>query len=231
MTTEPVAAGGDPRRLLSDIRSLAHQVRLDQRMTWVALLVLGAVTLAGIPFDWLAMTVRCHPDTSCEFARRGVLFYWPSALLLAYTAIAVCYSRAARSRGLGARTLPYAIVGAATTVVFTAAWVAAALYFPHHPLPYQPLPYWWLVLDRLVSPWGMIGIALVVLARIERNIGLLLFTLAYLALVLLVLPTNEGWGLAGWGIQARFAAPQVVIGALLLLGAAGFFSAARRRQR
>ncbi|MEU8022834.1 hypothetical protein AB0B88_11485 [Micromonospora haikouensis] len=231
MTTEPVAAGGDPRRLLSDIRSLAHQVRLDQRMTWVALLVLGAVTLAGIPFDWLAMTVRCHPDTSCEFARRGVLFYWPSALLLAYTAIAVCYSRAARSRGLGARTLPYAIVGAATTVVFTAAWVAAALYFPHHPLPYQPLPYWWLVLDRLVSPWGMIGIALVVLARIERNIGLLLFTLAYLALVLLVLPTNEGWGLAGWAIQARFAAPQVVSGALLLLGAAGFFRAARRRQR
>ncbi|WP_246383978.1 hypothetical protein [Micromonospora carbonacea] len=200
-------------------------------MTWVALLVLGAVTLVGIPFDWLAMTVHCHPDTSCEFARRGVLFYWPSALLLAYTAIAVCYSRAARSRGLGARTLPYAIVGAATTVVFTAAWVAAALYFPHHPLPHQSLPYWWLVLDRLVSPWGIIGIALVVLARIERNIGLLLFTLAYLALVLLVLPMNEGWGLAGWGIQARFAAPQVVSGVLLLLGAAGFFRAARRRQR
>lgn len=83
----------------------------------------------------------------------------------------------------------------------------------------------------MVSPWGIIGIALVVLARIERNIGLLLFTLAYLALVLLVLPMNEGWGLAGWGIQARFAAPQVVSGVLLLLGAAGFFRAARRRQR
>ncbi|MFG1803911.1 hypothetical protein ACGFI4_27580 [Micromonospora carbonacea] len=231
MTTEPVAAGGDPRRLLSDIRSLAHQVRLDQRMTWAALLVLGVVTLLGIPFDWLGMQARCHPDTSCEFARRGVLFYWPPALLLAYTGIAVCYVRAARSRGLGARAVPYAIAGAATTVVFTAAWVAAARYFPHHPLPDQPLPYWWLLLDRLVSPWGMIGIALVVLARIERNIGLLLFTLAYLALVLLVLPMNEGWGPAGWGLQARFAVPQVVSGALLLLGAAGFLRAARRRQR
>ncbi|MFG1848189.1 hypothetical protein [Micromonospora carbonacea] len=230
MTTEPVATGGDPRRLLSDIRSLAHQVRLDQRMTWVALLVLGAVTLVGIPFDWLGMTVRCHPDTSCEFARQGVLYYWPPALLLAYAAIAVCYVRAARSRGLGARALPYAIAGAATTVVFTAAWIAAALYFPHHPLPQQPLPYWWLVLDRLVSPWSMIGIALVVLARVERNIGLLLFTLAYLALVLLALPMNEGWGLAGWALQARFAVPQVISGALLL-GAAGFFRAARRRQR
>ncbi|SCL24892.1 hypothetical protein GA0074692_1857 [Micromonospora pallida] len=205
-------------------------------MTWVALLVLGAVTLVGIPFDWLGMMVHCHPDTSCEFARRGVLFYWPPALLLAYTAIAVCYVRAARARGLGARALPYAIAGVATTVVFTAAWVAAALYFPHHPLPHHPLPhhplpYWGLILDRLVSPWSMIGIALVVLARIERNIGLLLFTLAYLALVLLVLPMNEGWGLAGWGLQARFAVPQVISGALLMLGAAGFFRAARRRQQ
>ncbi|MBO4210507.1 hypothetical protein [Micromonospora echinofusca] len=231
MTTESVPAGGDPRRLLSDIRSLAHQVRLDQRMTWVALLVLGAVTLVGIPFDWLGMTVHCRPDTSCEFARRGVLLYWPPALLLAYTAIAVCYMRAARARGLGARTLPYAIAGAATTVVFTTAWIAAALYFPDHPLPDQPLPYRWLILDRLVSPWSMIGIALVVLARIERNLGLLLFTLAYLALVLLVLPMNEGWGLAGWELQARFAVPQVISGALLLLGAAGFFRAARRQQR
>ncbi|SCG35444.1 hypothetical protein [Micromonospora coxensis] len=231
MTTDPVPVGGDPRRLLSEVRSLAHQVRLDQRMTWAALLVLGAVTLVGIPFDWLGMMVRCHPDTSCEFARRGVLFYWPPALLLAYTAIAVCYVRGARARGLGARALPYTIAGAATTVVFTAAWVAAALYLPHHPLPQQPPPYWWLLLDRLVSPWSVIGIALVVLARIERNVGLLLFTLAYLALVLLVLPMNEGWGLAGWGLQARFAVPQIISGALLLLGAAGFFRATRRRQR
>ncbi|WP_433384307.1 hypothetical protein [Micromonospora sp. KLBMP9576] len=231
MTTEPISAGGDPRRLLSEVRSLAHRVRLDQRMTWVALLVLAGVTFVGIPFDWLGMTAHCHPDTSCEFARRGVLYYWPPALLLAYAAIAVSYVRAARARGLGARVLPYAIAGAATTVVFTAAWVAAALYFPSHPEPMQPLSYWWLVLDRLVSPWSMIGVALVVLARIERNIGLLLFTLAYLALVLLVLPMNEGWGPAGWGLEARFAVPQAISGAVLLLGAVGFFTAARRRQR
>ncbi|MEH0973641.1 hypothetical protein V6U77_21175 [Micromonospora sp. CPCC 205546] len=231
MIAESLSAGGDPRRLLSEVRSLAHRVRLDQRMTWVALLVLAGVTFVGIPFDWLGMTVRCHPDTSCEFARRGVLYYWPPALLLAYAAIAVSYVRAARARGLGARVLPYVIAGAATTVVFTAAWVAASLYFPSHPESMQQLSYWWLVLDRLVSPWSMIGVALVVLARIERNIGLLLFTVAYLALVLLVLPMNEGWGLAGWGLQARFAVPQAISGAVLLLGAVGFFTAARRRQR
>jgi hypothetical protein len=199
-------------------------------MTSVALLVLAAVTLVGIPFDWFGMRVHCHPDGSCEFARRGVLYYWPAALLLAYGGIAACYLRAARARGLGARVLPYAITGAVTTVLFTAAWMAASLYFPSHPLPEHPLPYWWFVLDRLLAPWGMIGVALLVLARLERNIGLLLFTLAYLAMVLLVLPMDEGWGLPHWGIRTQFAVPQLVSGAVLLLGALGF-RAARRRYR
>jgi hypothetical protein len=230
MTTDSVPSEGDPRQLLSDVRALAHRVRRDQRVTWVALLVLAAVTLVGIPFDWFGMQVHCHADGSCEFARRGVLYYWPPALLLAYAAIAVCYVRAARARGLGARVLPYAITGAATTVVFTAAWVAAALYFPSHPAPFDPLPYWWFVLDRLVAPWGVIGVALLVLARLERNVALLLFTLAYLALVLLVLPMDFGFGPPHWGIRAGVAAPQLIVGVVLLLGALGF-RAAHRRQR
>jgi hypothetical protein len=230
MTTDSTTAGGDPRRLLSDVRALAHRVRVDQRMTWLALLVLAAVTLAGIPFDWFGMRVHCHPGGGCDFARRGALYYWPPALLLAYAAIAVCYVRAARSRGLGARVLTYAITGAATTVAFTAVWAAAALYFPSHPAPMHPLPYWWFVLDRLLSPWGTIGIALLVLARLERNIGLLLFTVGYLALVLLVLPMNEGWGPPHWGLRAHFAVPQVVVGVVLLLGGVGFRAAPRRRR-
>jgi hypothetical protein len=225
MTTESVPAGGDPRRLLADVRGLAHRVRLDQRLTWAALLVLGVVTLIGIPFDWFAMKVHCLPDGSCEFARRGVLFYWPPALLLAYAVIAVSYVRSARARGLGARVLPYAITGAVLTLLFTAAWVAAALYFPDHPVRF---PSWVLVLDRLIAPWGIIGVALLVLARIERNVALLLFTVGYLA-VALTLPTNVGWG-TSWGLRASFAIPQVVCGLVLLLGAVGF-AVARRRHR
>ncbi|MBQ1046929.1 hypothetical protein KBX50_00350 [Micromonospora sp. C51] len=230
MTTASVPADGDPRRLLSDVRALARQVRLDQRVTWLALLVLATVTLVGIPFDWFGMTVRCLPDGGCEFSRRGVLYYWPAALLLAYTTIAICYVRAARARGLGSRVLPYAITGAVTTVVFTAAWVAAALYFPSHPLSEQPLPYWWTLLDRLLTPWSMIGIALLVLARLERHLALGLFTVGYLAMVLLALPVNDGWGPPHWGIRAAMALPQLVSGAVLLLGAVGF-AAARRRHR
>lgn len=230
MTTDSISAGGDPRRLLSDARALARRVRLDQRVTWAALLVLAALTFAAIPFDWFGMKVHCLPGGGCEFARRGMLYYWPPAMLLAYPAIAFCYLRAARARGLGTRVLPFAITGAATTVVFPAAWVAVALYLSSHPVPGHPLPYWGFVLDRLVMPWGTIGVALLVLAWLERNVALLLFTLGYLALVLLVLPMDAGFGPPHWGIRANMAVPQVISGAVLLLGAIGF-AVARRRQR
>ena len=153
MTTEAVSAGGDPRRLLADIRALAHRVRLDQRMTWAALLVLAAVTLIAIPFDWFGLKTDCHPDGSCVFERRGMLYYWPPAMMLGYATIAVWYLRAARARGLGARVLPYAVTGVVTALVFPAGWLAASLYFRSHPYPDAPLSYWFLVLDRLVMPW------------------------------------------------------------------------------
>ncbi|WP_238008387.1 hypothetical protein KZZ52_23330 [Dactylosporangium sp. AC04546] len=227
MTTDSVPAGGDPRRLLSEVRGLARRVRVDQRVTWFALLVLAAATFIGIPFDWRFVVLRCveNADTHmCEFYRQGVLYYWPAALLLAYAAIAVCYIRVARSRGLGARVLPYAITGIALTVLFTAAWVAARLYFPDHP---QHFPEWVMVLDRLIAPWGTIGVALLVLARLERNLGLLLFTLGYLAVVLV--PIDFGWH---WVAQDRtqFLPQQFINGAVLLLGAIGFALAGRRRR-
>lgn len=231
MTTASVPAGDDPRRLLADVRALARRVRLDQRMTWAALLVLAVVTLAAIPFDWFGMKVECHPDGGCTFARRGMLYYWPPAMVLAYATIAVCYLRAARARGLRARVLPYAITGAATTVVFPAAWLAVHLYFQSHPYPDGPLPYWYLVLDRLVMPWGMIGVSLLVLAWLERHLALLLFTAGYLALVLLALPMNFGFGPPHLGVRTGMAVPQLIAGIVLLLGAAGFAGAGRRRRR
>ncbi|GID94043.1 hypothetical protein ACFQFC_09705 [Amorphoplanes digitatis] len=224
MTTESISAGDDPRRLLSDVHTLARRVRLDQRVTWVALAVLAAVTFAGIPFDWFGMKVDCGPDDTCTFARRGVLYYWPVALLVAYAAIAFCYRRAARARGVDTRVLPYAVTGAVLTFLFTAVWIAAALYFPSHPTRF---PEWALVFDRLITPWGTIGVALLVLARLERNLALLGFTLAYLAVVLV--PIDFGWG-TGWGPRTMFLPQQVINGVVLLVGAIGF-AIARRRQR
>lgn len=223
MTTDSVPSGGDARALLSDVNALARRVRSDQRVTWVALLVLAAVTFVGIPADWYGLQQTCGPD-GCAFSRRGVLLYWPPALLLAYAAIAYSYMRIARSRGLGARVLPYALTGAGLTLLFTAAWVAAALYFPDHPVRF---PEWALVVDRLITPWGTIGVGLLVLSRIERNIGLLVFTLGYLAVVLV--PITFGWG-EDWGLRTAFLPQQVINGTVLLLGAIGFALAGRRRR-
>ncbi|WP_305787641.1 hypothetical protein [Symbioplanes lichenis] len=229
MTAESMPAD-DPRRVLSDMRALAHRVRLDRRMTWGALLILAAVTLAAVPFDWFFMKVQCLPDGSCTFSRRGMLFYWPLASLLAYAAITYIYLRAARARGLSARVLPYAITGAATTVLFPTAWAAMSVYLSSHPVPEGPLPYWWFALDRLIMPWGVIGLSLLVLAGLERNVLLLVFTVGYLALVVLALPMNFGFGPPHWGIRLGLAVPQLIAGAVLLLGAAGFRVAARRRR-
>jgi hypothetical protein len=154
-----------------------------------------------------------------------VLYFWPPALLLAYAAIAVCYVRVVRARGLGAWVLPYALTGVALTVVFTAAWVAARLYFPSHP---HTFPYWVLVLDRLIAPWGTIGVALLVLARLERNVALLVFTLGYLTVALV--PIDFGWHWQGQGIRTSFLPQQIIDGTVLLLGAIGFALAGRRHR-
>jgi hypothetical protein len=143
---------------------------------------------------------------------------------------------------LGARVLPYAITGAVTAAVFTAAYVAAAIYFPSHP-PFGggPAPFWWIVLDRLIAPWGLMGLALLVLASLERNVALLLFTMGYLALVLLALPTTEGMMPPDWAIPSfmsgtntllplSMALPQLITGAVLLAAGIGFSKARQRQQ-
>ena len=230
MTADSMPTNGDPRRLLSDVHALAHRVRLDQRLTWVTLLVLAVVTYLGIWFDVHFMSVHCTSSGACHFLRRGVLYYWPPVLLLAYAGIAYAYIRVARARGLGARVMPYAITGAATTLVFTAAWVAERIYWagralPSHP---QPMPSWVLLVDRLIGPWGMIGVALLVLARLERNLALFVFTVGYLAVVLV--PINFGWVGRGDNTRMYWVPGQVISGTVLLLGAIGF-ALARRRQR
>ncbi|MEV4619018.1 hypothetical protein AB0J74_09985 [Asanoa sp. NPDC049573] len=232
MTTDSVHAGGDPHRLLSEVRALAHRVRLDQRVTWVALLVLAVVSFASIPAHWYSLHSDCaqaFTDGADACRVRGLDrgLYWLPALLLAYTGIAMYAVRVTRARGLGARVLPYVLTGVGLAVLSAVAWLSVYIYWSYHQPPTEPLPSWVMLLDRLIAPEGTIGVALLVLAWLERHVALLVFTLGYLVFVLV--PINFGWG-AKWGAETAFMPQHVINGGVLLLGAV-CFGLARRWQR
>jgi hypothetical protein len=231
MTSDAVPAGGDPRRLLSDTRHLARQVRLAQRVTWLPLLVLGLVTLGAIPAFRYGREVlsNCRPAGDgevCEVWFQTASIYWWTALVLAYLVIAGGYLRVARARGLGTRVAPYAIVGVVLVVLFTAGHMVVADFLAP-PDPGRPLPWVVLALLRLTDFSGSIGLALLVLAWLERHPALLLFALGYLTVVLV--PINFGWGVH-WGGRWEFAPTLVINGGVLLLGSAGFALAQRLRR-
>jgi hypothetical protein len=222
MATDSIPAGGDPRRLLAHSRHLAHRVRLAQRVTWFPLLVLAAVTFAAIPVDRYGhRVVNCRAvgaGEMCQVWHTAVFVYWPLALLLAYAAIAGCYLLIARARGLGTRVLPYVLTGIALAALGT----AVGLWVHYHP-PTHWLTHPYNHLYGLVGPFGVIGVALLVLAWLERHLALLLFTLGYLAAAQTV--TYE--------LRWRFAPPWdllphlVILGGVLLLGGLGFALAQR----
>jgi hypothetical protein len=225
MTTDSVPAGDDPRRLLANARQLAHRVRLAQRVTWFPLLVLGAVSFVAIPVErYGPRVVNCQTagtGTTCRFWLESAVIYWPLALLLAYAAIAYCYVRVARARGLSTRVLPYVFTGVALAALLTAVGLTL-----HYLVPQPMTPPGAVVrLFRLVEPAGAIGLALLVLAWLERHLALLLFTLGYLVVVLV--PVNFGWG-THWGLNWGFAPALVISGGMLLLGGLGFALAQRR---
>jgi hypothetical protein len=227
MTSDAVPAGADPRRLLADARALARNVRLAQRVTWLPLLVLGLVSLGAIPVHrWghqVLSDCRPLPDGEvCQVWFRDVSIYWWTALVLAYVVIAVGYLRVARARGLATRVTPYVVAGLALLAVFTLFHLAVA----EHLVPVDPTrPHWALLaLFRLTDFTGSIGLALLVLAWLERHLALAAFALAYLVVV--VVPVNLGWGVH-WGDRWGFAPMLVIGGGVLLLGSAGFALAQR----
>ncbi|WP_433212653.1 hypothetical protein ACQP00_00420 [Dactylosporangium sp. CS-047395] len=228
MASDAVPAGGDPRRVLADVREMARRVRLAQRVTWLPLLLLGLVTLGAILVyrftDPVLSECRQLSDGQiCKVWYRSAQIYWLSALVLAYLAIAAGYVLVARRRGLGARIRPYVLTGLGLLVVAAAAATTwGALDHPYYP---DAPPQFVQFLFRVLDPGGMIGLALLVLAWLERRISLLAFTLVYLLVVLV--PINFGWG-EGWGSNWQFAPQLAINGGLLLLGALGFAIAGRR---
>ncbi|GAA0932830.1 hypothetical protein [Virgisporangium aurantiacum] len=230
MTSNAVPAGDDPRRLLADARLLARRVRLAQRVTWLPLLVLGLVTLGAIPVSLLGTvhTSDCRPVDDgqlCKATFPAGEIYWLGIGLVAYVVIAAGYLRVARARGVDARVLPFVITGVAVApVVFALAAAGAADWILPEPEALHPTGLD-LFLFRLLAPATGMGLALLVLAWLERHVALLLFTVGYLAVVLV--PVDFGWAARS---QWQFVPMLVIGGGVLLLGSAGFALAHRRRR-
>ncbi len=224
METETAYQADDPHWLLSNARELAQRVRKEQRATWFPLLVFAALTFASIPaVRYGGHHLDCRASSggrNCRVYSDAEFVYWPIALVLAYVAIAAFYISRSRARGVGTRVRPYAIAGIIVAVALT----GVALWELHGPPVGQNLmglnpgglP------DRLASPGAAIGLALLVLARAERNRGLLLLTFAYLAAVLVPITFGRVQHDPPW-----YSLPLAFQGSVLLLGGIGFALAQR----
>jgi hypothetical protein len=233
--TDASVPPGTPHELLSATRELTRRVRTTQRATGFPLLVLGAVTLLAAPFQRYGHVVRTcesnHPAGSnvCSLYPSWLFVYWPIALTLAYVAIAAMSIRRSRQRGVGTRIKPYVIAG----VVLALALTAITLWIAHNPTAHQEFLGGRMVgrtqlstyLLRLVSPAAAIGLALLVLARIERNWTLLAFTLGYLVIV--VGAVNFGW-VTTRSSHWVFLPHVIILGSVLILGGIYFLFTERR---
>ena len=232
MTETPVPSPGTPHELLSTVHDLTRRVRNAQRGAWFPLALLGTLTLAAIPIDRYShyattcKTIHTPGEVGrvCTISSTWSLVYWPIALVVAYVAIAGFYVQRSRSRGLGTPVRPYVIAGIGIAVLVT----GVALWAAHHPpgaehdvlgLHLQPQSSLTTFAYRVAGPASAIGLALLVLSWVERNVALLVFTLAYLAIVLT--PITFGWAVAR--PSPWFFLPHLVItGGVLLLGGIGF---------
>ncbi|MET7375119.1 hypothetical protein [Micromonospora arida] len=232
MTDESAPQADGPHELLAAVRDLTRQVRVAQRGTWFPLLVLAVITLVAIPVYRYAPyldvfgTCRYRPQhTVCIAPNPAELGYWTIALVLAYAAIASFYIRRSRLRGVGTPIRPYIAVGVALAVLMAAVsiWLT---FHPLLPVPTDPFstnpveievgPTAWLI-NGLASPTAVIALALLVLAWVEHNWALLAYSLAYLAIVMVlggqVIHSTSPW---------YFLPHLLVPAALLLLGSAAF---------
>ncbi len=226
MTSQPAPASGDPQYLLAATRELARRVRREQRGAWFPLLVFAAVTFAATPF--YRYGYGPHP-THCTSLKGGAyvctsysawaLWYWPVALLLAYGAISWFYLHRSRQRGVGTLVRPYVVVGVVLALLITA-WAMWALAHPAflaqtlHLGSSQPTDY----LYRIVSPAGAIGLALLLLARIERSWELLAVTVVYLIVVVVTVGFGRFAHPSPWAFLPHllFDAGVLLLGGLVL---------------
>jgi hypothetical protein len=219
----------DPEHELLRARFLARQVRRSQRATWFPLLVFGVLMLAALPVTFAGHIVHAKCvvvagglpyQEVCRGYNSATFIYWPIALVLAYVVIAAYFVRRSRAHGVGTRVTPYVLAGIAISIALTAASVWAGRRPPsvrqHDVLGWHLQPD---SLYRFIAPACAIGLALLVLAFVDRSPALLTVTVIYL--VIAVAPIDFGWTISthsDWAIAPHDVIPATV----LLLASLGF---------
>jgi hypothetical protein len=239
MTTAPVPSSPDaPHELLAGLRDLTRTVRAAQRGAWFPLLLLGLLLLGGILVDRLTFRASAgscsQAPGGCLVVKQGSPLYWTLGFVLVYAATAVYYIRGSRERGVGSPVPPYVIAGIVIVALVapTRFWDPGTNNVPGATVDYFGLHFHTSrglegFLSRLTGLATSIGLPLLVLAWVERNRALLMFTLAYL-IVELVPVAGGRWNLpptSPWSGAPHYVVPAL----LLLLGALGFALAQRPR--
>ena len=222
--------------LLASTRALTRRVRDAQRGAWFPLALFGLATLASAPFDRYGTSRTCNAARSiCTVYSTWAFVYWPAVLVLIYIAVAWFYVHRSRERGVGTRVQPYVVTGIVLAVVLT----AASVWLIKNPRPNNnilglhvyPGTRLGAALDRLVSPAAAIGLALLVLARIERNVALLVFTIGYLAVVLFAFGPTHNSVPRPFTSPGLFGGRLLVDSGMLLVGSICFALAERHARR
>jgi hypothetical protein len=226
MTTDPQAAD-DPRSVLAATRELTRQVRREQQFGWLPLLMFAVITFAAIPFDrYSGDRIAGHCTVSRDGARAcyspGPVWYWVVAISLSYVAITAFYLYRSRRHGVGSPIWPYVIAGVILLALVTA-WSLWTLADPSivtrdlHLGSSPPAD----VFARIASPSGAIGLALILLAWIERSVLLACITGVYLLAVLTAAGRHtihssplEPPRLDPWGFLLHV----LILGMILLIG-------------
>jgi hypothetical protein len=235
MTNESAPASDNARELLTSVRDVTRQVRIAQRGTWFPLLVFAVIILLAIPVQRYSghHLGACRSTSApgepgarvCAVYPLWSLVYWSAALVLAYVAIAGFYLYQSRRQGVGSRVQPYVVVGVVIAVLGT----AATLWTAYHP-PTGGLTALTQVVNQLHTPAAAIGLALLVLAWVERNRALVWFSLAYLV-VALVPATYFPGANEDHPTPSGSLARMLIVAGVLLLGSAGFAMTRRGAHR
>jgi hypothetical protein len=231
MATQSSFCDADPRIALSRTHELTRRVRRSQRATWFPLLVFAVLTFVAIPVNRFGhRDLTCTPVRPDAFPRvclvhnSAAFVYWPIALVVAYVLIAAFYIRQSHRRGVGTRVLPYVAAG----LVIAVALSIASAWAVDSPISGQYDVLAWHLrgadIYRLIGPACAIGIGLLVLSAVERNVALLAVTAVYLVVALG--GVNLGWTLTQptrWSYLPNL----VIEGGVLLIAAIGFAVAQR----